>query len=213
MPKLVTLSILLMICTFSTFGNTLCNNPRIDTLPKIALYNIQGDTTTLEEFARNKLTFIDFWFIPCGACFSEMHMLHKLYDKYKDNSKVSFITICNTDSSFVRPLIENRNTADNETYDYFKSLSDLKKFKLSVYFINGATSKVYSFKKEKMGFHSKGEPRLKGEGIGKLFGFTGFPTIYMYDKTGKLIYRTTGFDRAEEHRAMKEIEKVIEANL
>lgn len=191
----------------------------IDTLPQVYLYNINGDTTTLKELSKNKVTFIDFWFIPCGACFTEMNMLHKIYDRYKNNNNLSFITITNTDSAFVRPLIENRNTPDNETFNYFKTLSDLKKFKLPVYFIKDGIAKVFSFKKEKIGFVSHNEPRRKENDSNrkffpdKIFGFNGYPTILIFNKYGKLIYRNTGFYVDGEKQQMKEIEKIIEESL
>src|SRR6187401_1495064 len=92
----------------------------VKVIPQLSVYDINGETTDLKIISNNKVTFIDFWFIPCGPCFVEMNMLHRLYDKYKDDANVAFLTITFTDSAFARPLIENRNTDANETYDYFK---------------------------------------------------------------------------------------------
>jgi len=185
-------------------------------IPQLSIYNINGDTTDLKTISDGKITFIDFWFIPCGPCFNEMNMLHKLYAKYKDNPNVSFLTITLTDSAFVRPLIENRNTSVNDTYDYFRSLAQLDTFKLPVYFIKKGTSKMFSFKKdEKGGFHGHGEPMVKDQPRypANVFGFLAYPTIFIFDKSGKVIYTKTGFMKEAEAKQQKNIEAIINYKL
>lgn len=189
----------------------------IKVIPKLSVYDINGDTTNLKAISNNKVTFIDFWFIPCGPCFAEMNMLHKLYAHYKDNPNVAFLTITLTDSAFVRPLIENRNTSTNDTYDYFKTLASLDSFKLPVYFLKNATSKMASFKKAKVGFSGHGEPKTKEtdhtQYPDNVFGFSGYPTIFIFDKKGNMIYNKTGFTKDNERRQQKNIEALINAKL
>ena len=184
-------------------------------IPSISIYDLYGDTTNLTTLSKGKITFIDFWFVPCGPCFSEMHMLHKLYAKYKSNSNISFLTITLTDSSFVRPLVENKNTSNNETYEYFKTLTNLDTFKLPVYFITGGNSKMISFKKTKNGFSGHGEPRIKDNPYypGNIFGFSGYPTILIFNTKAELIYNNTGFIKDNEKKQKREIEELINANL
>jgi thiol-disulfide isomerase/thioredoxin len=188
----------------------------VKVIPQLSIYNINGDTTNLKTITDGKITFIDFWFIPCGPCFNEMNMLHKLYAKYKDNLNVSFLTITLTDSAFARPLIENRNTPVNETYDYFKSLAQLDSFKLPVYFIKNGISKMISFKKEKGNvFQGHGEPRVKDQSLypANVFGFSAYPTIFIFDKGGKVIYTKTGFMKETEDKQQKNIEAIINDKL
>jgi len=97
----------------------------VRTIPQLSLYKPGGDTANLKAISNKKVTFINFWFIPCGPCFGEMNMLHRLYEKYKDNPNVTFLTITFTDSSFVKPLIKNRNTPNNDTYEYFRKFAQL----------------------------------------------------------------------------------------
>ena len=186
-------------------------------IPQLSIYDIKGDTTSLEAISVGKVTFIDFWFIPCGPCFEEMNMLHKLYSKYLGNPNVSFLTITITDSSFVRPLIENRNTSSNETYNYFKKLSQLDTFKLPVYFIKGVNYKVISLRNENDKFNGQLDPSIIKADMtvypNNVFGFEGYPTIFMFDKNGNTLYSNTGFMKKGEGRQMKRIQDIIEKNL
>jgi hypothetical protein len=142
-------------------------------------------------------------------------MLHKLYAKYKDNPNVTFLTITLTDSSFVRPLIENKNTSTNDTYDYFKTLAQLDTFRLPVCFLKDITSKMTSFKKSKTGFSGHGEPKTKDHTFypDNVFGFSGYPTIFIFDKKGNTVYTKTAFTKEGEKEQQKSIETIINAKL
>jgi len=202
--------------TTASFGQKVLNRP-VKAIPQLTIYDINGDTTNLKTISNNKVTFIDFWFIPCGPCFVEMNMLHKLYAKYKDNPNIAFLTITLTDSAFVRPLIENRNTSTNDAYDYFKTLSLLDTFKLPVYFLKDATSKMASFKKTKTGFSGHSDPKAKDSDYTQypdnIFGFSGYPTIFIFDKKGNVIYYKTSFTKDGEKQQQKNIEVLINAKL
>lgn len=200
--------------TSDLFGQTSKRKP-VKVIPSISIYNISGDTANLKSLSQGKVTFIDFWFIPCGPCFAEMNLLHKLHAKYKNNPNVSFLTITLTDSSFLRPLIENRNTSNNETYNYFKTFAGLDSFELPVYFIKNVVSKQISLVKSKAGFAGKGEPGIHDESLypDYVLGFPGYPTIFIFDKQGKTIYNKTGFTKDSERQLQQRIETLINANL
>ncbi len=205
------LTIIIFLFFVSSFGQKKLIEP-IKQIPSVSLYNLSGDTCNLLTLSKDKITFIDFWFIPCGPCFSEMNLLHKLYSKYKDNPNICFITITLTDSSFVRPLIENKNIDSNETYSYFKTLSKLDTFKLPVYFMKNVVSKQKSFVKSKIGFHGKGDWTLKDNSLfpNNIFKFSGYPTILIFNKNGQRIYNKTGFTDSEENIQYSTIENIID---
>ena len=202
------------LLTFTVYGQKL-KRKTIKEIPQLSIYDIKGNTTNLKTISSGKVTFIDFWFIPCGPCFEEMNMLHKLYAKYKDNPNVSFLTITITDSSFVRPLIENKNTSTNDTYEYFKTLAELDTFRLPVYFIKGIARKMISFKKEKASFSGHSDAITKDTDYSfypdNIFGFSGYPTIFIFDKKGDLIYNKTSFTKEGEKKQQKAIETIINA--
>jgi len=212
MRTLLTITILLFFA--SSFGQKKSIEP-IKQIPSVSLYNLNGDTSNLLTLSKGKVTFIDFWFIPCGPCFAEMNLLHKLYSKYKDNPNICFITITLTDSSFVRPLIENKNIQSNETYSYFKSLSQLDTFRLPVYFIDKVISKQKSFVKSKIGFSGRGDWSSKDNPLypNNLFDFSGYPTILIFDKKGHIVYNKTGFTKDGELQQKKSIQAIIEKNM
>ncbi len=205
------LSITILLFFVSSFGQKKNIEP-IKQIPYVSLYNLNGDTSNLLTLANNKITFIDFWFVPCGPCFAEMNLLHKLYSKYKDDPKVCFITITHTDSAFIRPLTKNRNTDSNQTYNYFKAISRLDTFRLPVYFMKNAISKQTFFIKSKFGFAGKGEgfSKDKPEFPNQIFRFSGYPTILIFDKSGQLIYNKTGFTESGEKQQYLTIQSIID---
>ena len=202
------------LLTFTVLGQKKAIKP-VKEIPQLSIYNLNGDASNLKTISSGKVTFIDFWFIPCGPCFLEMNMLHKLYAKYKDNPNINFLTITLTDTAFVRPLIENRNSDSNETYDYFKSLANLDTFNLPVYFIKGVTLKQKSFIKAGTVYSGKGQGKTKSntETPGNVFGFSAYPTIFIFDKKGNTIYNKTGFTKEGEMQQAKNIETIINSKL
>lgn len=187
------------ILAITSFGQKVLRKP-VKVMPQLSIYDIHGNTTTLKALSNNKVTFIDFWFIPCGPCFLEMNMLHKLYAEYKDNPSVTFLTITFSDASLVRPLVENRNTSDNKTYNYFKSLAQLDTFRLPVYFLKDNSLQAKSFI----------EARTYPENI---FGFSGYPTIFIFDKKGNMIYTKTAFTKVGEKQQKRNIDTFINSKL
>ena len=195
MKKILVLTI--SFCSMMVFGQRAVRKP-VSTVPELSIYNGKGDLMHLPNLSKGKVTFIDFWFIPCGPCFAEMNMLHQLYGQFKSEQRFRFLTITFSDPSLVSPLLESRNTIDNDTYNYFKKISRLDTFRLPVYYTVSKTAS--SFKDSK-------------EYLGKAFGFTNYPTIMIFDKQGKLVYNKTGFTREGEKLQKQQIEAVIKANL
>jgi len=209
------LIIVILFCGI-TYGQKVSKNV-IKYMPPVSLFDIKGDTTNLLNLGKGKVTFIDFWFIPCVPCFEEMTMLHKINDTYKSNINFKFLTITYSDSSFVRNLIENRNTEDNDVYDYFKAWTKLDTFRLPVYFTKNYTTKMKLFKKNKTGkgFSGLNWPNPKENKISpdSIFGFLAYPTILIFDKTGKLVFNKTGFIDKFEVKDFAEIIRIINSIL
>ena len=177
-------------------------------LPDIDVYDIHGKHTTLGTLGKNKVTFIDNWFIPCPPCFREMGMLHKLYFKYRSNPNVNFITICRTDSGIVKKfLAKDKSLATFE--GWYESNSGRSDFKLPVYFIPGCNEKIYTGT-----VLAKYTPDDKTKCPDVQFVFHGYPTILIYDKKGKLIFKRTGFGLNEDTDTyMAKLDAMIKAGM
>ncbi|MBS1503053.1 MAG: redoxin family protein [Bacteroidetes bacterium] len=203
--NLITLGILAIAGFLS--GNTYSAKARHSGLmPEMPLYDIHGKHTTLKTLSKGKVTFIDNWFIPCPPCFREMGMLHKLYFKYKSNPVVNFMTICRTDTSIVKRFL-NKDKSLATFVDWYESNSGRKDFKLPIYFIPGCNEKIYTG----VGL-TKYAPDDKTQCPDVKFKFHGYPTIVIYDKTGKLIYKRTGFGLNENANVyMAKLDSVIKS--
>lgn len=181
--------------------------PDIKSIPDIDIYDLSGNHTTLKKLAKNKVLFIDNWFIPCPPCFMEMKMLHRLYAKYGNEKEFCFITISRTDSSIVRKFIAKDSSLAKyvNTYQYF---SQLNYFKLPVYFLPGCNAKVIVDGKT---LHQI-DPDHPAICPDDALHFSGYPTVIIFDKKGNTIFNKTGYD-GNEAAAMAEIEKVINTAL
>lgn len=65
--------------------------------PQFVLPNNKGTAYSLKTF-KGKLVYIDLWASWCGPCRAETPSLKKLYNKYKNNSNIVFISIAVLDS-------------------------------------------------------------------------------------------------------------------
>lgn len=167
----------------------------LNALPDIAVYDVNGVHTTLRQLAKNKVLFIDCWFIPCPPCFIEMSALHKVYAQLKDNRDLCFITICMTDSGQVKAFIRQDTVmkAYVAQYQYF---SNLKDFSLPVYFMEGCNSKVPLGTKNLSHF----APDDKAKCPDAVFAFQGYPTSMVFNKDGKQVFKETGFGDLAEYQ-------------
>lgn len=64
-----------------------------NSVPDIALTTPDGKQVMLSSLLGSKFTYIDVWATWCGPCCKEIPHLAELVEKYKNNSKVQFISI------------------------------------------------------------------------------------------------------------------------
>ncbi len=166
----------------------------VSTLPNVAVYDSNGLQTTLRQLAKNKVLFIDCWFIPCPPCFVEMGALHKVYAQYANNKNLCFITICMTDSAQVKAFIR-QDTVMKAYVNQYQYFSGLKEFKLPVYFMPGCNSKVPLGTKVLSHF----APNDRSKCPDVIFAFQAYPTSMVFDKQGKQVFKETGFDNLDQY--------------
>lgn len=167
----------------------------LSTLPDVDVYDVNGVHTTLHQLAKNKVLFIDCWFIPCPPCFIEMNVLHKVYAQFKNEKDLCFITICMTDSAQTKAFLR-QDTMMKAYINQYQYFSNLKDFKLPVYFIPGCNSKVSIGTRVLSHF----APDDKAKCPDVIFSFQGYPTSMVYNKQGKQVFKETGFDSLEKYK-------------
>jgi thiol-disulfide isomerase/thioredoxin len=163
-------------------------------LMDVEVYDVNGVHTTLRQLAKNKVLFIDCWFIPCPPCFIEMGALHKVNARFASHKDLAFITICMTDSAQVKAFIRKDTIMKNyeSQYEYF---SGLTAFTLPVYFLPGCSSKVPLGTK----VLSHADPDDKSKCPDAVFSFQGYPTSMVFNKQGKQVFKETGFGKLDEY--------------
>lgn len=82
----------------------------------------------LSDF-KNKIVFINAWFVGCAPCIGELPLLKKLSEKYKNNSDVVFITYVNTN----KEKVLSKKKLFGDSYDNYIMVTN-DNFKLSDYF-------------------------------------------------------------------------------
>ena len=147
----------------------------------------------LKDIAKNKITFVNFWSIFCGPCLEELALIHRVYDKYKDNSKFTILTIA-------------LNTEDE--LDQFTSLSDtsspyhscFKISKLKRFYLPTLIGSKNGYTIEKLnnnliaGIKDKEEVRKTC----RLFNFDAIPTTFIYNEKGQIVYKSTGAETSQD---------------
>ena len=163
-------------------------------LPDVQVYDVNGVHISLRQLAKNKVLFIDCWFIPCPPCFIEMGALHKVYASFAGNKDLCFITICMTDSAQVKAFIR-QDTVMKAYVGQYQYFSGLTGFTLPVYFMPGCSSKVPIGTKVLSHF----DPDDKSKCPDAVFSFRGYPTSMVFNKAGKQVFNETGFGKLEEY--------------
>jgi thiol-disulfide isomerase/thioredoxin len=181
--------------------------PTVTAIPDLELLDINGKHVNLKKLAKDKVLFIDNWFIPCPPCFIEMKMLHDLHAKYAANKDFCFITISRTDREIVKKFIA-KDPSLKKYINQYQFLSTLDSFKIPVYFLPGCDAKV-----EVAGIMVHGlKPSNPTQCADNIFGFDGYPAVFIFNKQGKLIFNKVGYDGKDEAN-MAEIENIMKPAL
>ena len=77
--------------------------------PEFELVSLSGEKVSLSSL-KGKLVIMNFWATYCGPCIKELPHLQEFYDKVKNETNVSVITInCDKNPAFAEPFIRKNN--------------------------------------------------------------------------------------------------------
>ncbi len=178
-------SILLFLIIILTYS---CTNKPISEVPKFITKQFNGDTINLQDIAKNKVTVIIVWTTFCDNCLTEIYNLHDLYTKYKDNKRVSFVTIAfNTDEE-LKQFTSTRDTLN--PYQEYLSYLKLAKFEMPI--LVGATQGYEIYHQDDGSIIPGIKDTAEVNKLYKLFDFKGIPATLIYNSDGQLIYKYSG---------------------
>ncbi|HRI31878.1 MAG TPA: TlpA disulfide reductase family protein, partial [Candidatus Kapabacteria bacterium] len=137
-------------------------------MPMGKLHNKDGKVIELSSFL-GKTLIIDFWATWCGPCRASFPAMQKLYDKYKNNSKVEFLIVnCWERSDDKKKVVDEFIAKNNYTFPVYFDENDVFAKSLGV---TGIPAKFFvsptgliQFKES--GF--QGEAKFIEEGIDKI---------------------------------------------
>jgi thiol-disulfide isomerase/thioredoxin len=73
-------------------------------LPEFKMADINGKKWSSKEL-KDKIVVMNFWFVECPPCIAEMPSLNKLVEKYRNNDKVVFLSVANTDKEKIKSFL------------------------------------------------------------------------------------------------------------
>ncbi len=136
--------------------NRLANMPKPNESPyfkngkpfgKFKTTDINGNSINLKDY-EGKILVINFWFINCPPCRSEIPHLNKLVDKYKEDKNIAFIAIALDDAASIETFLK--------TSPYKYQIIDKGQWLASKYGVNSFPTNVVVDKAGLVQFHSSG---------------------------------------------------------
>ncbi len=192
------------------FLSTSCNTNSVSQVPAIKgkLYN--GDSTNLKDLSKNKITLINSWFIGCNPCMLEMPSLNKVYNKYKNNNKVCFLTIAANSYEDIDQFFtgDSLNIYHNLYLSY-----GLDGINLPV-LCAVSKSNVIKEKTHNNKTSISLSPSVKEMAqLSKLLKSNAYPTTILYNKNGIEVDRSFSFNKENPQEFISKIEHKIDSLL
>ncbi|MFT3910956.1 MAG: TlpA disulfide reductase family protein [Ferruginibacter sp.] len=201
---------LILILSGSIFSNAQASKDQLAELPDFKIVNSNGNVINIRDLANNKVAFINFWYIPCGPCFTEMSLLEKLYLKYKQDSNFIFISITASDPKAVKSLL-TRSDSDTSMHVFFKRVAQMDTVTFPTWYLNTCMDIVTKDGAGMYDFHIT--PPERKDCPYDVFKFKGYPTSFISGKNKKILFEKTGVLTSKNDKVFKEICDLIDALL
>lgn len=79
-----------------------------DAAPAFVLSGLTGGEASLEK-ERGKLVLLNFWATWCGTCLSEIPVIEKIYNEFKDKDVAVITVLVDDDGAMLGPLKDRMN--------------------------------------------------------------------------------------------------------
>ncbi|GAB4036764.1 TlpA family protein disulfide reductase [Spirosoma gilvum] len=178
MRRLYWLIVLLLIVTS-------CQTPTKTQVPDFKAKLFKADSVDLQRVTKNKVTLLTIWSIFCGPCLKKLPELQVVYDRYKFDRRVTFLTLALNSNEELSRFSSTSDSAD--IYRKVFMHSGLKQLTLPI--IIGTTSPYQIENSSARLVDIKSVANLK-----RLFKFDAVPTTRIYDRDGKLIFEKIGIE-------------------
>lgn len=207
MKRFIFLSFLLFsgICLYAQTSKT-----NLAELPPYKITDAAGRLIDIAELAKNKVVFINFWYIPCGPCFTEMNLLEKLYLKYEHDTGFVFISITASNQKAVANLL-TKSDNDSSMHPFFKMTAQMDTIIFPIYYVQTCMDIVTKDGTGMYDFHISEPKRINCPY--DVFKFKGYPTSLIIDKNRKVIFQQTGTLVSKDDKIYKQVCKLIDKSL
>jgi len=177
------------------------NVPEIwNQVPGTWLETVSGEKITAEKL-QGKVLILNFWFIGCMPCMKELPYLNALYERYKDNDEVIFLSIAPHGEDDIQKFINPTDTTFIAIRNYFKVPKGEAIIKYPIIAVC-AEKEVKDRKYLRPDCH---------EDLASRFSLRGYPLTLLVNRSGKVSDIRNGFPIDEEGKPnfIAEIESLI----
>lgn len=75
--------------------------------PELEFVDLNGNRYTTAQF-KNKVVYLNFWFVGCQPCELERKKLNSIYEKYQDNEDVIFLSLSKSNEKKTRKHLDEK---------------------------------------------------------------------------------------------------------
>lgn len=181
----------------------------ITSIPSFPVINENGDSLDVKELVKGKIAILNFWFIPCPPCMREMGALNDLYNRFSRNNNFSFISITASNPEAVKNLV-TESYGDSSMYPFFKMAARVNKIEFPIFYLVTCRDSVYRSGPRIIDFKVLHPEKINCPT--EVFEFQLFPTTFITNTKGEIIYRHAGLLN-EQDRSLNKVRKILKEEL
>ena len=175
-----------LISVVSVFLMSCSNQDRTGTeVPNIAGKLINSDSLNLRDLSKGKFTLINVWGIFCIPCMKELPILHKVYQKYKTNKNLKFITLAMDSESELLRFLNSKDSSDPYKKMFVYS-------KLDSFYLPTLACLPHGYSSYYYGGYAIVEDSAECYAIQRMIKSRFVPTTLIYNPTGQLVFKQVG---------------------